>query len=224
LIQSSLEGKRLSEVLTLTSQEEWPKLFKAVGETYTRVHSIKGPISGVWAGGPEKTLPILPNDFYFNSEIMAGSGRRAYESDNITRSDYLKIQSIWKEYLPMLKNHVSSLVHGSPFPWTICLRRNERREFEVSRLNALGDFLWWDPAYDFALIKYPPNHEWPGECVDALEEAYGVNTENWRLNLYAILQHLCAINDIYLAPPALERFRISKQAAYLRLKGLLDSF
>jgi hypothetical protein len=47
----------------------------------------------------------------------------------ITKQEYLKIQSIWQEYLPALKDHTSSLVHGSPFPWTICLLRDGESGF-----------------------------------------------------------------------------------------------
>lgn len=224
IIQSALEGIHLSEWLAMIGQEVWPRLFEAVGETYSKIHSIKGPSSGVWDNSPEKTLPISPNDFYFNSEILNGSGKHAFDSGFITKLEYLKIQSIWEEFLPALKTHLPSLVHGSPFPWTICLLRDEKGGFQVTRLNALGDFLWWDPAYDIAFLLYPPGYVWPAACKRALIAAYGIIFEDWRINLYAILQHLCALNDVYLVPVDEPGPKISKKEINLRLKKLLAFF
>jgi hypothetical protein len=64
--------------------------------------------------------------------------------------------------------------------------------FQVTRLNALGDFLWWDPAYDVSFLLYPPGYVWPDDCKEALTTAYGSLPEDWRINLYGILQHFCA--------------------------------
>lgn len=224
LIQASLGGVRWSQWLAETNQDDWPMLFKAVGQSYAGIHRIKGTSSGVWDGGPEKTLPISPNDYYFNSEILEGSGQSALDSGIITRTEYLKIQSIWEAALPALKDHVPSLVHGSPFPWSICLMSDDRDGFKVTRLNALGDFLWWDPAYDLALLQYPPGYAWPRECWDAFCEAYGLLPEDWRRNTYAILQHLCALNDVYLAPTTQRGPKISKAESIRRLKQLLTLF
>jgi hypothetical protein len=224
LIQSVLEGIHMSEWLSSLDQEEWPRLFKAVGETYSKIHRIKGPSSGVWDHGPEKTLPISPNDFYFNSEIMDGSGKFAYDSGFITKQEYLKIQSIWEEHLQALKEHTPSLIHGSPFPWTICLLKDGKSGFQVTRLNALGDFLWWDPAYDVAFLLYPPGYQWPDDCRQALADAYGLFPEEWRIILYAIMQHLCALNDVYLAPGDEPGPKIFKKETISRLKKLVAYF
>jgi hypothetical protein len=123
------EDLQLSEWLSTTARGVWPRLFEAVGETYRKIHSIKGPASGMWNHGPENTLPISQNNYYLNSEILDRSGKHAYDSGFITKQEYLKIQSIWQEYLPALKDHMSSLVHGSPFPWTICLLRDGESGF-----------------------------------------------------------------------------------------------
>ena len=224
LIQSNLEGYRLSQWLTMADREELTGLFSCIGETYKRIHSIKGLKSGVWDGGSEKTLPISPNDFYFNTEILSDSGKAAFESGIITKSEYVKIQSIWEANLPALKNHQTALVHGSPFPWTICLLKGEDGNFKVTRLNALGDFLWWDPAYDLPFLLYPPGYEWSTDWQRSFIAAYGLLPEDWRINLYAILQHLCALNDIYLAPPDSPGPRIPNEAVILRMKKLLALF
>jgi hypothetical protein len=224
LIQDELKGVHLSGWLSTTDQAEWPRLFTTVGETYRKIHSIKGPASGVWDHGPENTLPISPNDFYLNSEILDGSGKHAYDAGFITKQEYLKIQSIWQEYLPALKDHTPSLVHGSPFPWTICLLKDRESGFQVTRLNALGDFLWWDPAYDVSFLLYPPGYVWPDDCKEALTAAYGPLPEEWRINLYAILQHLCGLNDVFLDPGDEPGPKISKKETNLRLKTLLAYF
>ena len=103
IIQSALKGRHLSDWLSGTSEEQWPRLFEAVGETYRKIHSMKGHSSGVWVNGPEKTLPISPNDFYYNAEIMSGSGKQLFDKREITKQEYLKIQSIWEEKLAALK-------------------------------------------------------------------------------------------------------------------------
>jgi len=131
IIQSGLGGVRLSEWLSNISQEAWPRLFGAVGETYCKIHNIKGSASGVWDSGPEKTLPISPNDFYFNAEIMDGSGKHAFDTGLISKSDFLKIQSIWEENLSAIKDHRPSLVHGSPFPWTFACPRMKKPIFRL---------------------------------------------------------------------------------------------
>ncbi len=224
LIQSELNGIHLSEWFSKTAKKTKPRLFEAVGEVYSKIHSIKGPASGVWVNGPEKTLPISPNDFYYKSEIMNGSGRHAFDSGFITEQEYLKIQLIWEENLPALKAHTPLLVHGSPFPWTICLLKDGESGFQVTRLNALGDFLWWDPAYDIAFLLYPPGYEWPEECKQSLVAAYGQIPEKWRINLYAILQHLCELNGVFMAPVGEPGPKISIEETNLRLKNLLAFF
>ena len=224
LIQSELKGIHLSEWLSRTAQDEWPRLFEAIGEIYRKIHSIKGLASGVWDHGPEHTLPISPNDFYLNSEILDGSGKHARDAGFITKQEYLKIQSIWQEHLSALKDHMPSLVHGSPFPWTICLLKDELRGFKVTRLNALGDFLWWDPVYDVSFLLYPPGYVWPNDCKEALTAAYGHLPEEWRIKLYGILQHLCTLNDVYLDPGDEPGPKISKKETALRLKNLLAYF
>lgn len=224
IIQSELKGIHLSDWLSRTPRKEWPRLFDAVGETYRKIHNIKGPASGVWDHGPEKTLPISPNDFYLNSEILDGSGKHAYDAGFITKQEYLKIQSLWQEYLPALKEHTPSLVHGSPFPWTICLLKDGKCGFKVTRLNALGDFLWWDPAYDISFLLFPPGYVWPDDCKAALTAVYGTLPEEWRIKLYGILQQLCALNDVYLDPGTEPGPRISTEETHLRLKELLSYF
>jgi len=104
------------------------------------------------------------------------------------------------------------------------LSKDEETDFQVTRLNALGDFLWWDPAYDLAFLLYPPGYEWPAACKRALISAYGPLPEDWRINLYAILQHLCEINDVYLAPENDPGPKISIEETNLHLKELLTFF
>lgn len=94
----------------------------------------------------------------------------------------------------------------------------------MTRLNALGDFLWWDPAYDVAFLLHPPGNIRPDDCKEALTAAYGPLPEGWRINLYGILQHLYALNDVYLDPDDEPGPKISKEETSLRLKKLLAYF
>ena len=224
IIQSELKGIHLSEWMSTTAEKAWPTMFEAVGEAYRKIHAIKGHASGVWINGPENTLPVSPNDFYLKSEIKGESGKAAFESGYISEQDYLKIQSLWEENLSSLKEHTPSLVHSSPFPWTICLLQDGEGGYEISRLCALGDFLWWDPAYDISFLLFPPGYAWPEECKEALAAAYGQMPEKWRINLYGILQHLCELNGVYMAPSDEPGPRISKEQTKRRLKNLLGFF
>ena len=220
IIQTALQGKPLSHWLTVVASQEWPALFSAVGEAYAQLHEIKGPSSGVWDGSPEKTLPVSPNDFYLANEIINGSGKAARHSGRLSQREYDKIIDVWKTALPQLKSHEPSLVHGSAFPWTVCLSRIEGR-WQVSRLNALGDFLWWDPAYDQACLVYPPGHDWPEDCLKAFWNAYGVTPEPWRINLYALLQHLCALNAVFMPPSSVVQ---DEPEIAARVKQILAQF
>ncbi|MFW5714266.1 MAG: aminoglycoside phosphotransferase family protein [Brevefilum sp.] len=224
IIQSALPGKPMFSLLDEINTEDWPTLFSAVGNTYARMHAIKGPASGVWDGSLEKTRPISPNDYYFKYELQNGSGRSAVECGRISQSEFEKIITLWEEALPTLKSHEPSLVHGSAFPWTICLSQTGGL-WQVSRLNALGDFLWWDPAYDQACLVFPPGYSWPEFCIEAFWDAYGAEPDAWRIQLYALMQHLCALNGTFL-PPQLpsSALQLTDQEMVARLRRILALF
>ncbi len=221
ILQSALPGKPLSHWLTATDPNVWPQLFTAIGVTYRRIHAIQGPASGVWDGSPEVTLSMSPNDFYLENELRLGSGKAALDAGRITLDQYEKVLTVWEAALPELKSHAPSLVHGSAFPWTICLSKEDEC-WQVSRLNALGDFLWWDAAFDQAMLVYPPGFAWPEACLEALWDGYGEHPDPWRIQRYALLQHLCALNGIY-RPPKLpgSKLEITEVDIIARLQEIL---
>ena len=104
-----------------------------------------------------------------------------------------------RENLDTLWAHQPSLVHASAFPWTIYLRR-ENGGWRITKLTALGDVLWWDPAVDLAMMRYPPFGETTPEQWEAFLEAYGAEPEPRRLHLYAVLGRLCAGMGAYMQP------------------------
>ena len=144
------------------------------------------------------------------------------EAGRITGQEYDQIVSLWQAGLPALKAHPSSLVHGSAFPWTACLTA-AGDGWQVSRLNALGDVLWWDPAYDQASWEYPPFYAWPAACLDAFWNAYGQQPDLWRIRTYALLQHVCALNQAYMPPPLSPCCEaLSEEGMIARLREILS--
>jgi hypothetical protein len=92
----------------------------------------------------------------------------------------------------------------------------------VSRLNALGDVLWWDPAYDQTALLYPPFFAWPDVCLDALWEAYGLKPDGRRTQIYALLQHVSALNGVYQPPPLLPLpMTLTEAEMIARLRAIL---
>jgi hypothetical protein len=201
IIQEHRPGRRLGDVLAGLCEEEAIAVYAALGDCYRRLHAIAGPASGVWAGGPDRVLPVSPNDFMYNAEIVGGSGRRALDEGRISRHTYDRAVALWATQMDYLKDHTASLVHVSPFLWTICLER-DATGWRVTRLNAMGDIMWWDPAYDLAHLRYPPyGHVTPARW-EAFAATYGPLPERRRMLLYLIMQRLCAAMGVYMAPQA----------------------
>jgi hypothetical protein len=110
---------------------------------------------------------------------------------------------VYGEHLDDLKAHEPSLVHASAFLWTIHLGR-VGGAWQVTHLGALGDVLWWDPAYDLAMLRWPPFGAVEPAWWEAFCRAYGPLPERQRMLLYLVMQRLCAAMGAYMAPPALQ--------------------
>ena len=207
VIQAWRGGRRLNAVLDELDRSgsaaavERRRLYHTLGAVYGRLHAVAGPRSGVWDGTPERTLAVSPNEYMFRAEILEGSARRAADSGLLSAATYQRIVSVWRAHMDELKDHRPSLVHGSPFPWTIYVDHNEQG-WQVAKLTALGDVLWWDPAYDLAFLRYPPFGVTGEDDWAAFLQGYGPDRapERRRLLLYALLQRPCAAMGCYMAP------------------------
>jgi hypothetical protein len=72
----------------------------------------------------------------------------------------------------------------------------------VSKLTAVGDMLWCDPAWDLASLRYPPFAEAGKERWRAFLRGCGPAPERKRLLLYAVLQRLYTFMGAYMEPQA----------------------
>jgi len=200
LIQEEVYGEKLSELLYKEDREDILNIYKAMGRYYRKLHSIKNHTSGLWSDDPEKILyPISPNDYMYDAEIINGSGKLLLESGRISENTYNRIVSIWKKNMEYLKDHTPTLINLSSFPWNIYLDKLEGT-WAVVKLMALGDVIWWDPAFEIALIKYPVFYDIDEEMWQAFLKEYGSDIEEKRLLLYSIMQKLCAIAGVYMEP------------------------
>jgi hypothetical protein len=214
-------GERLDHLMRIKSDDEIKAMYRAIGQFYRKLHSIKGKESGVWANNPEELFPVSPTDYLFENEIKGGSGAALVEKGTLSRLHHQRIVDVWTANLNYLKNHVPVMVHGSPFPWTIYLEKPEK-EWQVTHITGLGDTFWWDASYDLTFLIEPPFTFMFDQWRIAFIQGYGVKPDVRRLTLYRLLQIICAVNNVYLQPKS-EQAETWKQSAINAIPGLLKS-
>lgn len=201
LIQEEVKGEKLLKLLEKEDKHNIIDIYKAMGRFYRKLHNIKNDKSGLWSDNPKEILyPISPNEYMYNTEIVNGSGQLLLEKGMITQNTYNRIISIWDKNMKYLKDHEPTLINVSSFIWNIYLDKTEG-QWEVTKLMALGDVLWWDAAFEIALIKYPVFHDdIDNDMWEAFLSEYNCEVEEKRLLLYSIMQKLCAISGVYMEP------------------------
>lgn len=204
ILQERLPGERLQYLLQRVDKHGQQQIYRAIGETYRKLHSVQNNKSGLMGDTPYETrYPVAPNNYMFRAEIVEGSGHQAVEQQIITPELHQRIIDIWTYNLEYLNAHQPALVHNSCFPWTISLQE-QGTSWLVSKLMALGDVLWWDPAYDLALLQYPIFYEVTEDNWQAFLEGYGTTPERKRILLYRLMQLLCAAMGVYMEPAELK--------------------
>lgn len=198
IVQEAAGGKRMGDLLREVDEEDALAIYQEVGRIYRRIHAIPGPRDGLWGEDPHEPWGA-PTDYMFRAEVVAGSGKQAVEAGLVSPETHARAVALWERNLDDLKAHPPSLVHGSPFLWTIYLERSAKG-WRIAKLTGLGDVLWWDPAYDLAFLRYPPFGEVSEARWAAFLRGYGAAPERKRLLLYAVMQRLCAAMGVYLAP------------------------
>ncbi|MGF7059023.1 phosphotransferase [Brassicibacter mesophilus] len=200
ILSESQKGNCLCNEYKQATESERKRIYSALGKAYRLIHSIQNDWAGIWDGDPsKKKYPIHPAEFYRSAEIYNGSNKYLLDNNIISKELYEKICSIWDENLPYMKQRSSSLVHFSPFPWSIYVL-NECNNYSVGGLSALGDFMWWDPMIDIAHLLYPPFTKITQEERDAFITKYNMHLEERAINLYILLNRVCAMSGCYLAP------------------------
>lgn len=207
VIQERIGGIRLSQVIDHGSTEDNKEVYRAIGRIYRKMHSIHNERSGLWNDNLKQILyEISPNDYMYRAEMINGSGKAALESGKIAPKTYERALDLWSKNMEYLKNHQPSLIHGSPFVWTIYLDRVDGN-WIVTKLMSLGDVLWWDAAYDVAFLLYPPFGTIGHEEREAFQEGYGELPESKRILLYALMQRFCAAMGVYMEPGSPENLK-----------------
>jgi len=224
ILSEGHKGKYLHEIYNRVTQHDRTQLYCLLGETYSNLHSFKKDWAGIWNGDPNvRKYPIHPSEFYRNAEIYSGSNRYLLDKKIINYNQYKRICTIWDDNLTYLKQRPSSLVHVSPFPWSIKIH-HENNRFSISGLTALADFMWWDAMSDVAHLLYPPFLDITKEEENAFKKGYKYSLDEKSLKLYLILNRLCAMAGCYLAPVKSVKASIWINNEVKRIETILDSF
>lgn len=215
------KGERLDRIIKKYPAATIPAAFYALGNFYRKLHKIRTKQSGVWQDDPRQVFPDAPNDLFFENEIVQGSAARLAANHVITKLTHQRITDLWQQNLPYLRSHQPVMVHASAFPWTVYLEKRNN-SWDVSRTSSLSDSLWWDAAYDVALLIDPPFTYMFEDWRTAFWEGYGQKLEARRLMLYRLLQIMCAVNDVYMQPES-EENEPWKQLALNSIPQILKS-
>jgi hypothetical protein len=199
LIQARVGGTRLGDLLAQASESEAMHIYEAVGKFYRSLHAIHNDRVGLWIGSTPEQPWGDPTGYLYQAEIVEGSGKRALETGRITPHTYERALALWSENLDYLRDCQPSLIHYSPFLWSIYLGP-EKDSWRITRLMSLGDVMWWDRAYDVACLRYPPFGVMQPSWWDAFLRGYGPKPERKRILLYTVLQRICAAAGSYFEP------------------------
>ncbi|PKK93040.1 MAG: hypothetical protein CVV61_06680 [Tenericutes bacterium HGW-Tenericutes-6] len=200
ILSESHKGNKLYHEYQRGSIDERINIYKALGKAYDNLHRIHNDWAGIWDGHASKRkYPIHPVDFYRQAEIYGGSCKYLMDHHIINKKLYDKICLVWDKNMSYLKERPTSLIHFSPFPWSIYLQKNNDI-YSVTGLSSLGDFMWWDPMIDIAHLLYPPFMEISFEEKEAFLQTYTIEVNERAINLYLLLNRVCAMAGCYLAP------------------------
>lgn len=200
LLFNGYTGKKLYDIYNNNCKKNRIKIFEALGRTYDQIHRKKNSWSGVWNGClTERKYPIHPAKFYSDAEFHSGSGSKLFETGKINKNLFNEICEIWDNNLQYLEERPASLVHISPFPWSIYLNQNNDI-YDVTGLSSIGDFMWWDAMSDVAHLLYPPFMDITDDERKAFLQKYKGEINYKAISLYKLLNRICALSDVYIAP------------------------
>ena len=200
ILSEGQTGKKLYEILAEADNVDKEEIYSLIGKTYSIIHEKQNDWAGIWNGTISvKKYPIHPVDFYLNAELRNGGGKYLFENGLINKNTFDSICRIWEDNLEYLKERSNSLIHGSPFPWTIYLSI-EGNTFNISGLSAYGDFMWWDNMVDVTHLLNPPFMNIEENMKKAFISNYNHSIDEKAHNLYLLLTRICAITGCYFAP------------------------
>jgi len=99
MIKEWVGGNKLGAVLKSVNETETLKIFRTVGRVFGRMNDLHNERSGLIRDGSYNTLPVSPNEYMFNAEIVNGSGKKAVEenwiSESLHRRSFIYRKKIW---------------------------------------------------------------------------------------------------------------------------------
>ena len=200
IIQDGGTGKPLSYYLARNDTDQLKHIYHAIGKYYSKYADIANDWAGVWDVIPEKKkYPLHPAEAMYQLEIEQGSGHKAYTTGAITPEQYEKIKTVWHNNISLMKESPVCLVHYSPFPWTIYISETGY-SYQVSKITALGDIIWWDADIMAAHVLYPPFFTIDEDLRRAFLDGYKKDINKKCVSLYCIMHRLCAWAGIYEEP------------------------
>jgi hypothetical protein len=196
VIQEHIGGERLGDLLDRVSKLDKKAIYKSIGRFYRKLHSIHRDHSG-WIQGAGEILPYSPTEHQYN-EVIVEIGNDTVERGLLSERNYSRLKKLWLDNLPWLDDHEPSLICGT-LPWAMYLAKVDG--WQVLKIMDLSDALYWDPAWDLALVKYPPFREAPApEQWQTFLEEYGEEPDDRRLKIYLLMQRLESALGNYLEP------------------------
>jgi hypothetical protein len=202
VIERKAPGTRLDRLLKSASEEDRDAIYHAIGRHYRTLYSIPRPKPGYWIDDPDQPFDIHPSEFYLQNDIGGpnGSGYKLVKMGYLPLKTLERIVETWRSHMDELKDHPVGLVHGNAAPWSIYLEKVESTaDYHVSRMGN-DDCLWWDPAFDLAMLRWPPLSDTRPKDWQALVEAYGPIPGGRRLILYRLMQSLLTACWAYMGP------------------------
>lgn len=201
IVQEAVGGRSLQALLAEAGEEQAAGMYRAVGRFYRGAHGIRHHRSG-WVVGAGEVMPFSPNRFMHQQVIME-HGETLVRSGLIAPAVHRALVELSAGSLPYLEEHAPSFLPGSTLPWAIYLAQ-EGGEWRVTKVMDMHDSLFWDPAFDLAMLKYPPfGHHRPAAWQAFLSE-YGAEPEERRLRLYLLMQRIDAALGNYMEPETAE--------------------
>lgn len=211
-VYENTQGKPLSFYLSEQNQVELRKIYNVLGKYYKKFSSITGQFAGVWDVTPTKNkYGVHPVDGMYRLEIENGSCLALHQLGLITAKEYGDIKSIWRKFRSKIKELPVQLTHFSPFPWSIYLTEDSG-SYQVSKITALGDILWWNEHATVAHVIYPPFFNIDSSLRNSFLAGYGRDLDDQILDFFVLFFRICAINGTYMEPKEYSHEEFKKQA------------
>lgn len=196
ILQEALGGTSLYRLLPSLNPTDAAAVYAAVGRFYREAHAISHTRSG-WIEGAGRVLEFSPNR-YMHQKVIVEQGESLVQAGRLEPQTYHRVLAVFARHMPYLEDHTPSLLPGSALPWCICVE--QEGPWRVTRVMDLPDSLYWDPAFDLAMLKYPPFGQHHGAGWQAFLAEYGPEPPERRLLLYRLMQRLDAAGGNYMAP------------------------